>query len=424
MRRRLLRFCSVILMVVMVFSACPTYAANEQPSGTSYKYYDTLPSNVSTSSDYWSSSSRSLASISYQILRIYNYLSTLNSNLTTINSNLLSKFNYTFQYDSLGTTKSLSITSGSSLVEALLLGLSAVNYNVHQNASDLHFLRNYLSGDTGIKSINNNLSSIASSSTSINTLSSDILSSTSNIDSKLSSVYKSRFNFPYRSSISSPILSSSNYTPAILDYKFSGLDHFLNLETPTINSSLDFLSVINANLLQSAFLIRTYNTFYNYSLSKLSSSGTTTTVIRPSSLFDILISVLPNIHNDLSRLSFILADDDTIAAKQANKDQEQSVLTNFTGSGGAAASVSDFVGVKDGLSDFKSSLSGGAAASEVFDVFDSSSDGWSWFSSDTSNNLDNVQSGSNARRVKSRSSSTPLIDAYYADVMSHLGGNL
>lgn len=400
MRRRLLRFCSVILMVVMVFSACPTYAAYEQPSSSGYAgYYSTIPSH--SSGDYWTMTAWTQSYISYQLKLIRDNLPTIIDYSSILNSIL---------------TKLTSIDTALSRINTNLISImSNTDYlpNISNNTNAL------VNTNYGLAAIKSDISSLSNSSYGLLPLYSqqtEILNKIPN----LSFSVLSRLNYPGRSSVTGDLSVVSVVSPYSPRLGFSGGTVTIAPSGYSADNIGGLLYNYLSSFLYATSLVSTYNTQYFVD----TYLNNTKTSYRSFSIHDTLNLGFNNLLSNLGRLSFILADDDTIAAKQANKDQEQSVLSNFTGSGGAAASVSDFVGVKDGLSDFKSSLSGGAAASDVFDVFDSSSDGWSWFSSDTSNNLDNVQSGTSARRVKSRTSSTPLIDAYYADVMSHLGGNL
>lgn len=121
----------------------------------------------------------------------------------------------------------------------------------------------------------------------------------------------------------------------------------------------------------------------------------------------------------------VFFDDKTIAAKKANQDQEDSVLSNFTGSGAASASVSDFGAVKDSMVDLKAGFNGGASSSDTFSFLSGDSNAWDWFTQDTANDVDRTQR-SNTRLLRGSSdvaSDTPLLDSYYTAILSILGGD-
>ena len=97
---------------------------------------------------------------------------------------------------------------------------------------------------------------------------------------------------------------------------------------------------------------------------------------QPTSVMDALQYLSMALGKPLGRLQYVLADDDIIQRKQANASQTAAALDNFTGSGSAAASVSDITAVKDSVGSLKDATSGGASFSQAFNAFSGDSDGW------------------------------------------------
>lgn len=188
----------------------------------------------------------------------------------------------------------------------------------------------------------------------------------------------------------------------------------------------DMVKVLNNNLVQSFNAIYSPFSWYPYQSPDYSNGnfGTDNSVIAYS-LMDSLYFINRNLSSFAGRLGFMLADDSSIAAKKANANQSEAVVNGFTGSGSASASVSDFNGVKDGVSSLKSSFSSSASPSAAFTPLSGSGDNWEWFSQTTLDSLDNTVSGDNNRLFKSsvQESDTPLLDEYYSYLFDFLGVN-
>ena len=116
-------------------------------------------------------------------------------------------------------------------------------------------------------------------------------------------------------------------------------------------------------------------------------------------------------------------DDEALEAKRNNATQTTTVLNNFTGSGSASASGSDYGNIASGLSDLKGAFSGGGSSSNAFNVLGGDSDAWDWFSSEVQNDLDTTQNRDPNLRGNSISS-TPLLDEYYRVIREILDGDL
>lgn len=238
--------------------------------------------------------------------------------------------------------------------------------------------------------------------------------------------------------------SSALPTGRVVDYEVGVTRDFSNSQMLNINvrgaygtnyifnprdvSNLsDRLNVINNNIVQLFTSQFTPYTFYSYRSANFSNGGiksnydSNNNIIKGYSLADLIFFLNENMISGFARLGYMLADDSALAAKQANANQESAALTGFTGSGSAAASVSDINAVKDSVGALKSATSGGASFSQAFNIFGGNSDGWSWFTQTTADSLDTTSSGSRMLRA-SLSDSHPYLDAYYSDIYSILGG--
>lgn len=111
-------------------------------------------------------------------------------------------------------------------------------------------------------------------------------------------------------------------------------------------------------------------------------------------------------NSQLDKLVSVYADDATIAAKQANQSKEQTVLTDFTGSGDVAVSGSDLGNLKSSGSVIKGGFNGGKT-SDALNIFSGGSSVWAWFTQDnynTLNDLFSTDSGSNGGQIGGGSS--------------------
>lgn len=203
---------------------------------------------------------------------------------------------------------------------------------------------------------------------------------------------------------------NSNYG----SYQFNSNNRSLNLA--------DYIVGLNNNMLQIGGFVKTPKTVYNIYTNDFSDGvANLNNTARSYSVMDYLFFLNREITQFSSRVGYMFADDSALAAKQANANQENAALTGFTGSGSAAASVSDINAVKDSVGALKGATSGGASFSQAFNIFGGNSDGWSWFTQATADSLDTTSNGSRMLRA-SVSDSHPYLDAYYSDIYSILGG--
>lgn len=192
----------------------------------------------------------------------------------------------------------------------------------------------------------------------------------------------------------------------------------------TVLDALENLSILNNYIL--SFINTPYSSYtsyrYNSDTNKLAARlNSNDSYVQLYSVQDSINDFSQAVQLPLGKLQFLLADDSSVSAKKANANQESAALTGFTGSGSAAASVSDINAVKDSVGALKGATSGGASFSQAFNIFGGNSDGWSWFTQATADSLDTTSSGSRMLRA-SVSNSHPYLDAYYSDIYSILGG--
>lgn len=124
-----------------------------------------------------------------------------------------------------------------------------------------------------------------------------------------------------------------------------------------------------------------------------------------------------NIHSLLSNLNNIFSDPVSEAAKANNVNNQTTVLNNFTGSGAASATPTDFSDLTSGVASVKNGLNTGVSLSNLFGIFNNS-DGYSWFSSQVLDEINTVQSS-----TRMRGSSTPLYDQKINEIYSYMGVN-
>lgn len=99
---------------------------------------------------------------------------------------------------------------------------------------------------------------------------------------------------------------------------------------------------------------------------------------------------LIKIYNDLFKISRYFASDSKLAAEEASQQVIDSTLEDFTGSGSAAAKVSDSKAMKDVSGSIKSGLDTGASVSNATSVFNTGSDLWGWFTRENYNNINSL----------------------------------
>ena len=126
---------------------------------------------------------------------------------------------------------------------------------------------------------------------------------------------------------------------------------------------------------------------------------------------------LDNIRASLNKLNSYVMDPVSEAAKNSNVNNQTTVLNNFTGSGAASATPTDFSNLTSGVSSVKNGLNTGVSLSNLFGIFNNS-DGYSWFSSQVLNEINTVQSSN-----RMRGSSTPLYNQKINEIYLYMGVN-
>lgn len=140
----------------------------------------------------------------------------------------------------------------------------------------------------------------------------------------------------------------------------------------------------------------------------------------PTSAINGLYKYLAYTQRDVARLTYVLASDEEIQAREEARANQTEVFDNFIDpSGSGAASTSDFSNVSDLSSGFKNNISTDASVSGIWNIFNSNNFGW--FSQETADQLDT--SNSSTRTLKSSGSyPTPLLDQQTEDILKYIGG--
>lgn len=129
-------------------------------------------------------------------------------------------------------------------------------------------------------------------------------------------------------------------------------------------------------------------TFYVLS----SSNGSSFTYFKASDLLDAFALMFNYIQPDIAKLRFVLASDSDIQMRSDMSDQYDQFTGDFTKSDGKGTASSSQIGDMAGVSDsIKSNFSSDASTADIFNQL-SSSDNWSFFSSQTQKELNPFQS--------------------------------
>lgn len=101
---------------------------------------------------------------------------------------------------------------------------------------------------------------------------------------------------------------------------------------------------------------------------------------------------------DIFALRDFIVDPQIQQAKDDYASRSAIVADDFlSSSGSASASLSDFGGVASGLSDIKSSFSGGGSAADAFSVLSGSGVAWGWYTDAVKNDMDSTTVPSSLR---------------------------
>ncbi len=183
----------------------------------------------------------------------------------------------------------------------------------------------------------------------------------------------------------------------------------------TSQSSSNLADSINNNLFTIANRLAFKYTFTRQDY--LAGNGTPEEIITiyNSGALAAIPGALAHIHNLLSRLTYVIADDDEIAFHQSMTDSKSNVLdlatTGVTSSSGSSLSM--ISGISDGIgvvTDFNDKFtSSDVSVADVFKIFDDTSESLSWFTEETASNIDSVSS-TFTRNINPQ---TEVVTSYY-----------
>lgn len=439
--------CFVLVLGLVFGSALPSFAATSVDQETLYP----LLRAGRSGSIYWHDGTRNTFSSSTAIgyllatfsdaasdsLRyIYNSVDGVESSLSTISGKIMDYStvlsNISGYVDGLETALSTSNTRLQSILTAIQ-GITTYNYTSVLNSilansnsiptieSDIRVTNSILgSSNTGIYG-----SVIGVNSNILNLL--DRIGSLSGITSKIPMRYNIGSTHDGIRTISGLTYPTFNTTSGNSQAAYQ-----YNTVTSTDDNLSDLLAVNNiiGNFIASKLftpyqLVNRKVLDSNFNLINYQINGVNVGYLSISEMVEDLLAFTAS---PLAKLQYALADDDSVQRKKDNAALTSGALDQVTGSGDAAASLSDFTSVSSGLGDIKTSVSGGASASSAFAVLNGGSNAWDWFSEDCQYDMDTTSgdSSSGSRSLKSvssgASSSTPLLDQYYSSVLSFLGG--
>lgn len=182
-------------------------------------------------------------------------------------------------------------------------------------------------------------------------------------------------------------------------------------------------------------LVNSYSTFlskglkhYGDNLTTWDSQGDTLQQVAftPESAIQGLYRYLAFTQRDVARLTYVLASDEEITAREKARDNQNAVLDNFIDdTGDGAISTNDFGSVADASKDIKDNLNTGVSASGIFDVFTGNHTS-AWFSQTTADELDRTQANRSLLKANGLGASdydTPLLDEKMEELLSIFGGD-
>lgn len=155
-------------------------------------------------------------------------------------------------------------------------------------------------------------------------------------------------------------------------------------------------------------------------------SSLTATLIPRTTIWQNMRDFWTNTSYHLSRLAFVLANDDEIAARQAAAANTAAAVSNvISSSGSGSAKPSDISGIADLKSSVSDSVSTGVNVNSIFTETGSGGHAWDWFTQGIQDELSAPSRRSNVRfNSKSSGSDTPMLDAYYHDLEEAIGFRL
>lgn len=294
------------------------------------------------------------------------------------------------------------------------VGLGTLALNMQYDITDI---KNYNSN------INNNVSSLVTSSSNIysklssldslnwSSFGASFLGATSDLSTnylssrQINSIYAVfrladktnnpgviRLSIPFRTEYTNPSSSSFSFDGV---YAYNGgsyvkLPYTGNYYIESSDSGI-YLYLFDFNRFLAAS-VPYYFHISNSSWGYFNSSGSASALSIPFDSYDyqlLNIAFSSSSLSGLDKLVDIYASPDQIAAKQAQQAVEDSVLSDFTGSGSESMSTSDVGGVKQVSGAAKQFLATGSSSSNALGLFNINGQGlWQWFSQTTADNLD------------------------------------
>lgn len=370
-----------------------TKAATEvSPSSSSgYYYYYNGTSNLGYTNINITTWAGLVTGITQGIANSIKNLANINSNIGTTLDNTLSTI-----YTRLGNTNSY------------IDGIEGYLYNINNS---LYY------GQTGVGTIVNDLKTLL---TTNNTSTSNISSDTSNIYSLLSNGLNIDLGSPWQPYF----MPSDNY-----DFNNNDWDYYY-LRTVDEWGNVSSTSYTQTNILTGLkrLLVNINNNetygFRNICRSvggtandsfvpKLYNIDLTTTNADKLSLWRTIFQYGENTSMFLSRLGYVLASDDEIAARQAaSANQDVAVDEFISSSGSASASTTDLGDMASGSSAIKNALSSNADIDDALGIFNGDTSIWDWFTTETKNSFDNV-----SVQRSSVDNYTHYVDNFYSEVL-------
>lgn len=335
-------------------------------------------------------------SLNSQISALDLATSSLDSTLNTINSNLLKFYsifndaNYrAYFYDANG---SYSLKNGITFINYLL----QLSGSIGNGFIDIHTL--LTSTNSFLKTIDSNLAFYLSR---IDTNTQNLHGDNLNILSQLSSSFATNHNdlanllssnHSDLNTVSNDITSFHNlFTDgnfSIYTWNDISTGYSRNISFPDYlyimsNNSINFYSSLNRYLFGNDHLTEIVTT-------SIDENGD---IIESSSSYFNILDVLGIIHNDLqsplSKLQYVLANDDDVKLRAETEKNLNEFDNQFTGSGPGSISPSDIAGVGGISGSLKSSFKDSASAADTFYVINNSQS-YQFFSQEVSDSLDTV----------------------------------
>lgn len=206
--------------------------------------------------------------------------------------------------------------------------------------------------------------------------------------------------------------SSANYSIPSVNGSFSREDVSVRwVEGSPLGNIALLLRYVNLTLTNS-FLAENRN--FNSTQTALNWGNLGNSTFTPSSSIDGIYKWFAAIQTPVARLSYVLANEQEIEARDSAAQNQQSVVDNFIdSSGNGSASTSDFGSIALASGSFESNFATGQSASGFWNVFNNSN--FIYLSQEAADQLDTTTR--NNRLLKSDNSyPTPALDKYYNDL--------